>query len=56
MERLVHPREVFKSAFIEGSSSILLTHNHPGGDTTPCREGHAVTNRLTDAGLLLGRT
>ncbi len=53
---LVHPREVFKPAFIEGSSSILLSHNHPSGDTTPSREDHAVTKRLTDAGVLLGIT
>lgn len=53
---LVHPREVFKPAFIEGSSSILLSHNHPSGDTTPSREDHAVTKRLTDVGLLLGIT
>lgn len=53
---LVHPREVFKPAFIEGSSSILLSHNHPSGDTTPSREDRAVTKRLTDAGMLLGIT
>ena len=47
---LVHPREVFKPAFIEGSSSIILSHNHPSGNTTPSREDIAVTDRLTDAG------
>ena len=51
---LVHPREVFKPAFIEGSSSIILSHNHPSGNTTPSREDIAVTDRLTDAGKLLG--
>ena len=51
---LVHPREVFKPAFIEGSSSIILSHNHPSGNTTPSREDIAVTTRLTDAGKLLG--
>ena len=51
---LVHPREVFKPAFIEGSSSIILSHNHPSGNTTPSREDIAVTSRLTEAGKLLG--
>ncbi len=51
---LVHPREVFKPAFIEGSSSIILSHNHPSGDPTPSREDIGVTERLTEAGKLLG--
>ena len=51
---LVHPREVFKPAFIEGSSSIIISHNHPSGNPTPSREDIAVTQRLTDAGKLLG--
>ena len=51
---LVHPREVFKPAFLEGSSSVILSHNHPSGNTTPSREDIAVTDRLTDAGKLLG--
>ncbi|KAA1258609.1 hypothetical protein LF1_11310 [Rubripirellula obstinata] len=53
---LVHPREVFKPAILEGSSAICLSHNHPSGDPTPSREDHAVTERLTDAGKLLGIT
>ncbi|PHQ35107.1 hypothetical protein CEE69_11855 [Rhodopirellula bahusiensis] len=53
---LVHPREVFKPAFIEGSSAVVLSHNHPSGNTTPSREDHEVTNRLTEVGKLLGIT
>lgn len=51
---LVHPREVFKPAFIEGSSAIVLSHNHPSGNPTPSREDRQVTDRLTEAGRLLG--
>lgn len=51
---LVHPREVFKSAFIEGSSAIIISHNHPSGDPAPSREDHEVTNRLTEVGKLIG--
>ena len=53
---LVHPREVFKPAIIEGSSAILLSHNHPSGDPTPSQEDRQVTERLTDAGKLIGIT
>ena len=51
---LVHPREVFKPAILEGSSAVVLSHNHPSGDMTPSREDHAVTEQLTEAGKLLG--
>ena len=51
---LVHPREVFKPAIIEGASSVLLSHNHPSGDPTPSREDCQVTDRLTESGKLLG--
>lgn len=53
---LVHPREVFKPAFIEGSSAIVLSHNHPSGNPDPSREDRQVTDRLTEAGKLLGIT
>ena len=51
---LVHPREVFKGAIIEGASAGIISHNHPSGDPTPSREDHQVTERLTEAGKLIG--
>lgn len=51
---LVHPREVFKPAILEGSSSIILSHNHPSGNPTPSREDIMVTDRLTEVGNLIG--
>ena len=51
---LVHPREVFRAAIKDASSSIILVHNHPSGDPTPSREDIAVTERLTDCGKTLG--
>lgn len=53
---LVHPREVFKPAVIEGSSAVLISHNHPSGDPQPSQEDLQVTDRLTEAGKLLGIT
>ncbi|MBI5090930.1 MAG: JAB domain-containing protein [Candidatus Hydrogenedentes bacterium] len=54
---LVHPREVFKAALIadgSGASNIILTHNHPSGDTTPSREDDEITRKIARAGALLG--
>ncbi len=51
---LVHPREVFRPAIRDAASAVLLVHNHPSGDPTPSREDHQVTDRLTEAGKLIG--
>jgi len=51
---IVHPREVFKPAIVIGASSMILAHNHPGGDTFPSKEDIDVTNRLIEGGKLLG--
>lgn len=53
---LVHPREVFRAAIAASASAIFLVHNHPSGDTTPSREDHEVTNRLTECGKMIGIT
>ncbi len=53
---LVHPREVFRPAIRDAASAMLLVHNHPSGDPTPSREDHRVTERLTEAGELVGIT
>lgn len=51
---IVHPREVFKPALIIGASGIILCHNHPSGDTNPSRDDIEITNRLKEAGKILG--
>ena len=53
---LVHPREVFHPAIRDSASAVLLIHNHPSGDPTPSREDFQVTDRLTEAGKILGIT
>ncbi|MCY2958239.1 MAG: DNA repair protein RadC [Planctomycetota bacterium] len=50
----VHPREVFSPAVREGAAAIVVAHNHPSGDPTPSSEDRAVTDRLRQAGELLG--
>lgn len=51
---IVHPRDVFKIAIKRNANSIILIHNHPSGDTTPSNEDISITNRLIDAGNLIG--
>ncbi len=51
---IVHPRDVFKIAIKRNANSIILVHNHPSGDPNPSNEDISITNRLIDAGNLIG--
>ncbi|TWH82570.1 JAB domain-containing protein [Sedimentibacter saalensis] len=51
---IVHPREVFKVAVLSNAASIIVFHNHPSGDTSPSTEDISVTNRLKEAGNIIG--
>ena len=53
---LVHPRETFRRAVMQGSTRILVAHNHPSGEADPSKEDVSVTKLLYDAGKLLGIT
>ncbi|MCX7994221.1 MAG: DNA repair protein RadC [candidate division WOR-3 bacterium] len=51
---LTHPREVFKFAIIENASALFLIHNHPSGILKPSEDDLRITERLKNAGDLLG--
>lgn len=51
---LVHPREVFKVAFLQNAASIIAVHNHPSGDPSPSDDDLATTKRLKECGEILG--
>ena len=51
---LVHPRDIFRRAIADNAESILVSHNHPSGDTTPSPDDRVFTKRLADCGALLG--
>lgn len=53
-QTLVHPREVFRFAILEGAAGIIIAHNHPSGDCSPSQEDIALTRRMVDAGNILG--
>lgn len=51
---IVHPREVFKEAYLNSASSFICIHNHPSGDVTPSKEDKYLTNRLNELGVIHG--
>jgi DNA repair protein RadC len=51
---LIHPREAFKNAIRESAASVIFVHNHPSGDPRPSREDIVVTDRLVNAGEIVG--
>ena len=53
-QSIVHPREVFKEAYLLSASSIICVHNHPSGSLKPSIEDINLTKRLKEIGNLLG--
>jgi DNA repair protein RadC len=51
---LIHMREVFRAAMFLDAAQIIVVHNHPSGDPNPSDEDVMLTDRLVEAGRLLG--
>lgn len=51
---IVHPRELYKEAVRCSAASIIVTHNHPSGDSTPSGADIQLTRRIAQAGDVLG--
>ena len=51
---IVHPREIFKYAYLLSASSIICVHNHPSGDTIPSKEDMFLTKNLVEIGKMQG--
>jgi DNA repair protein RadC len=51
---LIHPREAFRDAIREAAASVIFVHNHPSGDPSPSREDIFITERLAQAGEIVG--
>ena len=47
---IVHPREIFKYAYLYSASSIVIVHNHPSGDVTPSKEDKILTDSIIELG------
>lgn len=51
---LIHPREVFKPAIEYGAVAVILAHNHPSGIVTASAADIDITNRVIEAGRIIG--
>lgn len=51
---IVHPREIFKHAYLLSASSIICIHNHPSGDSLPSNEDIILTKNLKKIGDVQG--
>lgn len=47
-------REMFQKALLANAVSVIVMHNHPSGDPTPSKEDITVTERMVEAGKLIG--
>lgn len=50
----LHPREVFKTAILSNGASIIIAHNHPSGNLQPSNKDINITQRIKEAGKILG--
>lgn len=49
---LVHPREIFKEAYLLSASSIICMHNHPSGNPNPSTDDIVLTSSLLEIGKI----
>lgn len=50
----LHPREVFADAITDRAAAIILVHNHPSGNLSPSIQDQNITERMAEAGKILG--
>ena len=53
-ESLIHPREIFKEAYLLSASSVICVHNHPSGNANPSNNDILMTKQLQEVGKILG--
>ena len=51
---IVHPREIFKEAYLLSANGIICIHNHPSGDPTPSKEDVVITRKIKEIAMILG--
>ncbi len=50
----IEPRGLFMRALYVGATNIVLVHNHPSGEIYASKTDRAVSERIKEAGELLG--
>ncbi len=51
---IVSSREVFKQAVLSNAAGIIMLHNHPSGKVDPSSDDLKLTQKLKEAGEILG--
>ena len=51
---LITPREVYLEALRYHAVNLILIHNHPGGNPAPSKRDKEITERICQAGEMLG--
>ena len=51
---LIHPRDIFKEAYLINATGVICVHNHPSGDVKPSKEDINMTIRLREVGVIMG--
>ena len=50
----VHPREIFKEAYLLSANKIICVHNHPSGDVSPSKQDIVLTRTIKEIGVIHG--
>jgi len=53
-QSLIHPRDVFRPALFDNAAGIIISHNHPSGSLRPSTADIRLTDRLKEAGKIMG--
>lgn len=53
-EACVHPRDVFKEAYLQNAAGVICVHNHPSGDPSPSLEDINMTKQLVSIAKMNG--
>lgn len=51
---IIHPREVYEPAIKCLASQIIISHNHPSGESFPSDEDIEITTQIKKAGEIIG--
>ena len=51
---LIHPREIFKEAYLLSASYIVCIHNHPSGNASPSSNDIDITKKIREIGNIHG--
>lgn len=53
-ESCIHPRDIFKEAFLKSANSVLCVHNHPSGDPSPSLADIECTKQIRSVAQVMG--